>query len=81
MTVKSLVTYAGERFDVIVETSQNVSNYWVRYRGLLDCGPTFTKAYQVGILRYEGAPDEDPKAEVSYELPTREMLTTVCQFT
>ncbi|XP_008204291.1 L-ascorbate oxidase [Nasonia vitripennis] len=69
---KSLVTYAGERFDFIVETNQNVSNYWIRFRGLLDCGPAFTKAYQVAILRYEGAPDEDPEEDVAYDLPPME---------
>lgn len=73
----SLVTYAGERFDVIVNMNQNVSNYWMRFRGLLDCGPQFTKAYQVAILRYEGAPDEDPEAEVSYDLPPKEALMMV----
>ncbi|XP_014230420.1 laccase-1-like [Trichogramma pretiosum] len=70
---RSLVTYAGERFDVIVEMDQAVANYWIRFRGLLDCGPTFTKAYQVAVLRYEGAPeDEDPEAEVDYDLPAKE---------
>ncbi|XP_014213138.1 laccase-1-like [Copidosoma floridanum] len=71
----SLVTYAGERFDVIVEMNQEIGNYWIRFRGLLDCAPKFTKAYQVAILRYEGAPHEDPKADVAYEIPYNEDIT------
>lgn len=72
-----MVTYAGERFDFIVETNQNISNYWIRFRGLLDCGPAFTKAYQVAILRYEGAPDEDPEEDVAYDLPPMEAMNMV----
>ncbi|KAJ8669742.1 hypothetical protein QAD02_001001 [Eretmocerus hayati] len=72
---KSLVTYAGERFDVIIKMNQTIDNYWIRLRGLIDCGPQFTKAYQVAILRYEGAPEEDPQADVAYELPSIDELS------
>ncbi|XP_012286272.1 laccase-4 isoform X2 [Orussus abietinus] len=68
---ESVVTYAGERFDVIVEMNQDVGNYWIRFRGLMDCDERFLSAYQVAILRYEGAPEIDPKETVSYErVPT-----------
>ncbi|CAK9821202.1 LCC4 [Anthophora plagiata] len=64
---ESLVSYAGERFDFIIETNRNVDNYWMRFRGLMDCDERFTKAYQIGILRYEGAVKEDPSGVVTYE--------------
>lgn len=33
----SLVTYAGERYDFILEANNEIDNYWIRYRGLMDC--------------------------------------------
>ncbi|KYQ58207.1 Laccase-4, partial [Trachymyrmex zeteki] len=63
---ESLVSYAGERFDFIINMDQPVDNYWIRFRGLMDCDERFLSAYQVAKLRYEGAPDEKPKANVSY---------------
>ena len=67
---QSLVTYAGERFDFIVEMNQEPGNYWIHFRGLLDCGENFTKAYQVAVLHYEGAPKSNPKSKVSYKIRT-----------
>ncbi|XP_011500453.1 PREDICTED: laccase-1-like [Ceratosolen solmsi marchali] len=74
LEVKSVVTYAGERFDIIVEMNQAVNNYWMRFKGLMDCGANFTSAHQVAILRYEGAPDNDPDEHVSYNFPDSEAL-------
>ncbi|XP_076239494.1 uncharacterized protein LOC143182413 [Calliopsis andreniformis] len=74
---KSLISYAGERFDFIVETTRNVDNYWIRVRGLMDCDERFTKAHQVAILRYEGALDQDPKGKVSYEHESNSSLPGV----
>nr|AQY62684.1 laccase 1 [Bemisia tabaci] len=65
----SLVSYAGERWDFTVHPSGEVKNYWIRYRGLMDCDQRFTSAYQVAILHYEGAPDptvEEPEGQVVY---------------
>ncbi|XP_055385677.1 uncharacterized protein LOC129614808 [Condylostylus longicornis] len=61
--VKSIVSYAGERFDFIVVANQPVGNYWIRFKGLMDCDERFTKAFQVAILKYEGAEESDPKGE------------------
>lgn len=66
MEVGSIVTYAGERFDFVLNANQEVGNYWIRLKGLMDCSEVFTSAFQVAILRYEGAPDEEPTAELSY---------------
>ncbi|KAK3922857.1 Laccase [Frankliniella fusca] len=56
--VDSLVSYAGERWDVVVEANQPVGRYWMRLHGLLDCGPR--RAHEAAVLQYEGA---DPTAE------------------
>ncbi|XP_069688622.1 uncharacterized protein [Periplaneta americana] len=68
----SLVTYAGERFDFVINAYQKVENYWIRFRGLMDCGEKFTQAHQVAVLHYEGAPEhEEPHGEVSYKASKR----------
>ncbi|KAG8300957.1 iron assimilation by reduction and transport [Homalodisca vitripennis] len=41
-----------------------VGNYWVRFTGLMDCDQRFTKAHQVAVLHYEGAPEREPKEPV-----------------
>lgn len=66
-TVDSLVSYAGERWDFVLTANQNVSNYWIKMRGLMDCDERFTSAFQVAILRYEGAKIEDPSGVINYE--------------
>ncbi|XP_042889082.1 laccase-like [Penaeus japonicus] len=60
----SLVIYSGERFDVVLEADQPVDNYWIRFNGLIDCEPF--ESVQGAVLRYEGAPEEDPKAALEY---------------
>lgn len=63
ITVATIVVYAGERFDFVVNASQSVGNYWIRVRGLMDCDERFTKAHQVAILRYAGAMVEEPAGD------------------
>ncbi|XP_037958323.1 uncharacterized protein LOC119687869 [Teleopsis dalmanni] len=64
--VGSIVTYAGERFDFIVHANQTIGNYWVRFKGLMDCSEKFTSAFQVAILRYEGANNTEPSEQLGY---------------
>uniref|UniRef100_A0A1B6BZ72 Laccase n=2 Tax=Clastoptera arizonana TaxID=38151 RepID=A0A1B6BZ72_9HEMI len=64
----TFVSYAGERWDFVLEATQDVNNYWMRFTGLMDCDQRFTKAHQVAILRYEGASDDEPKAPVGYNI-------------
>lgn len=66
MEVGSIVTYSGERFDFVLNANQEVDNYWLRLKGLMDCSERFTSAFQVAILRYEGARDVEPSAELGY---------------
>jgi len=66
MEVGSIVTYSGERFDFVLNANQEVDNYWLRLKGLMDCSERFTSAFQVAILRYEGARDVEPSAGLGY---------------
>ncbi|XP_060581710.1 uncharacterized protein LOC132738260 [Ruditapes philippinarum] len=63
--VNSFIIFAGERFDFVLNASQPVGNYWIRVRGLGVCG--FSKVKQVAILRYAGAPDEEPTGSTTWE--------------
>lgn len=56
----ALIVYAGERFDFVLNASAEIGNYWIRYRGLMDCGLQFTQAHQVAVLHCNGATDEYP---------------------
>ena len=78
IAAESLVSYAGERFDFVINMDQSVDNYWIRFRGLMDCDERFTSAYQVAKLRYEGAPDEDPITEVLYDRVRNNSYGLVC---
>lgn len=64
VVVSTLVSYAGERFDFVLNADQPVANYWFRVRGLMDCDERFTKAHQVAVLRYAGAADDHPTADL-----------------
>lgn len=67
VVVSTLVTYAGERFDFVLNADQPIGNYWIRVRGLMDCDERFEKAHQVAILRYRRAPDENPAGIPAYD--------------
>ncbi|XP_073832591.1 multicopper oxidase 1 [Musca autumnalis] len=67
LEVGSIVTYAGERFDFIVNANQAVGNYWIRLKGLMDCDERFTSAFQVGILHYDKAPQTEPQGDLGYQ--------------
>ncbi|XP_062608275.1 uncharacterized protein LOC134270113 [Saccostrea cucullata] len=57
-TVESFVINPGERFDFILEANQTIDNYWIRGK-TLERIPRTTVAE--AILRYDGAPVEEPK--------------------
>ncbi|XP_049881247.1 uncharacterized protein LOC126377517 isoform X2 [Pectinophora gossypiella] len=67
ITATSLVTYAGERYDFILDANNEIDNYWIRFRGLMDCDERFTKAKQVAVLHYEGAMESEPSGDPTWE--------------
>ncbi|XP_058802815.1 uncharacterized protein LOC131670857 [Phymastichus coffea] len=65
--VDAITTWSGERVDFILNANQRPDNYWIRVSGYGVCSNT--SAHQVAILRYYGAPFEDPMGVVGYDLP------------
>lgn len=66
--VESLVSYAGERWDFILKANATADNYWMRFRGLMDCDERFTSAHTVAVLHYSHSSDDLPTAPVGYML-------------
>ena len=66
--VDSIPILAGQRYSVVVTADQPVGSYWIR--SLTDLSnATFKGGQNMAILRYEGAPDQDPtSAPGPYEL-------------
>ncbi|KAG6335800.1 hypothetical protein ID866_3296 [Astraeus odoratus] len=74
MEVDSLPVHAGQRYSVIVTADQETGNYWIRASANL-LSQTFEGGLNSAILRYEGAPEEDPATEAGpYELDLNESL-------
>lgn len=59
LLVDSLQVFAGQRYSVIMNATQPVGNYWIR---ALPNTPnaTFAGGLNSAILRYNGAPSQDP---------------------
>ncbi|XP_044756692.1 laccase-4-like isoform X2 [Coccinella septempunctata] len=75
ITGDSIVTYAGERFDFILNADQKEDVYWMRFGGLMDCDERFTSAHQVAVLQYENpsiTTDMYPIDEPSYPKSRRD---------
>lgn len=54
----------------------DVENYWMRFTGLMDCDERFTKAHQVAVLHYTGAPQQEPQAAVGYNVHAKTKLVS-----
>ncbi|PSN51485.1 hypothetical protein C0J52_00762 [Blattella germanica] len=50
--VDSVVFYAGERYDFVVDANQDIKSYWIHVRASSIC--EVHKIYTLGILRYNG---------------------------
>lgn len=64
------MTYAGERFDIVLIANQTPNVYWIRFKGLVNCDERYKSAFQVGVLEYSqedegGVPDSVPTYENS----------------
>ncbi|CAH1780992.1 unnamed protein product [Owenia fusiformis] len=70
--VENFIIFAGERYDFVLNANQNVSNYWMKLKGLADCSPSWAQAHQTAIIRYEGAANENPPGPTGYEDTGRE---------
>lgn len=63
-TTDSLFLGVGQRYDVTIDASQDVGNYWfnVTYGGGGFCGAS-NNPYPAAIVQYEGAADGNPADE------------------
>ena len=63
ITVDSLVLHNGERYDIIIDTSNKVKKaYLIKFGGLMDCGAN--KIHGAAILKYEGMNDHQEQSQI-----------------
>lgn len=65
--VESIGLSGGERYDFVIKADQDVGNYWFRLE-VADgfyCRPAVQQEF--AILRYDGAPEEEPSEEFQEE--------------
>ena len=66
--VDSIPILVGQRYSVVVTANQSVGNYWIRALSS-ETNSTFEGGQNMAILRYEGAPEQDPTSDAGpYEL-------------
>lgn len=53
----------GQRYDIIINANQAVGNYWLRADVATNCGRNRNPTNIKSIIRYEGAPDEEPTSQ------------------
>lgn len=54
VAVDSFMINAGERFNFILRANQNPGCYWMRFRGLGDCGEKKSSTHQEAFICYDG---------------------------
>ncbi|KAJ3563161.1 hypothetical protein NP233_g9119 [Leucocoprinus birnbaumii] len=65
-TVNSIQIFVGQRYSVVLHANQTVGNYWIRAlpnSGNRNLNSTFEGGVNSAILRYRGAPIEEPTSE------------------
>jgi len=62
-TTSSISINIGQRYDVIINANQAVGNYWLRADVATGCGRNRNPNNIKSIIRYEGAPDEEPTTQ------------------
>ncbi|KAI0786920.1 multicopper oxidase [Abortiporus biennis] len=60
VNVDSLQIFAAQRYSFVLEANQPVNNYWMRAQPDLGVNVTTVGGVNSAILRYEGAPEEEP---------------------
>ncbi|KAJ7117223.1 laccase 2 precursor [Mycena crocata] len=70
LTVDSIQIFAGQRYSFILTANKPVSNYWIRARPTLArTNQGFFNATNSAILRYAGAPKDDPNTTSDLKQP------------
>nr|AYR00612.1 laccase D [Antrodiella faginea] len=60
LTVSSIHIFAGQRYSFILNANQPVGNYWIRAQPNVGQDLSFDGGLNSAILRYVGAPNEEP---------------------
>ncbi|KAI0268436.1 laccase [Russula aff. rugulosa BPL654] len=61
LTIDGVELFAGQRYSVVVNANQQISNYWIRALPNPGLGRfNFDNSNNVAVLRYDGAPDQSP---------------------
>ncbi|KAI6144391.1 laccase [Pisolithus tinctorius] len=68
VVVDSLAVHAGQRYSVVVTADQPVDNYWIRSVSNFP-NQTFDGGLNSAILRYGGAPIQDPTTDPGLGVP------------
>ncbi|XP_069675441.1 uncharacterized protein [Periplaneta americana] len=58
--VQALHLHSGERYDFVLNATNEVNSYWIRVKGMGKCAPDET-AQQRAVLQYQGAEDTEPR--------------------
>ncbi|KAI0765644.1 TvLac6 [Trametes elegans] len=61
--VDALQIFAAQRYSIVVNANQPVGNYWIRANPNRNNATGFANGINSAILRYKGAPVEEPKAK------------------
>ncbi|KAJ8301522.1 hypothetical protein KUTeg_020509 [Tegillarca granosa] len=77
ITADSIIINPGERYDVLIHTDKPVANYWIRGQTL----ESNRKHIAEAILRYSGAPDNEPVTSQRICKPDDRCLVINCPFT
>ncbi|KAI9572538.1 laccase [Boletus coccyginus] len=62
LLVDSLRVLAGQRYSVVMNATEPVGNYWIRALPNVPLGSNFAGGLNSAILRYSGAPTQDPSS-------------------
>ncbi|KAF8434370.1 laccase [Boletus edulis BED1] len=65
--VDSIPILVAQRYSVVITAARPVGNYWIRALSNLP-NASFDGGQNLAILRYDGAPDQDPTTVPTYEL-------------
>ncbi|KAM0733524.1 Laccase-1 [Formica fusca] len=63
-TVDSITSFAGERYDIVLDANKPIASYWIQLRGMGVCASLGIQ--QLAILRYKDAPSKSLLPSPSY---------------
>lgn len=68
LVVDNARLYAGQRYSFVLTADKPVGNYWIRSKPNAGIEQSFINGMNSAILRYEGAPDEEPAQQLEDDI-------------